>query len=64
LNKLIYHLNPSTLYFLPLITIGSDPTYIIYAFAEKFINGNTMDRIKDVFGMTELGRLLKEEVMI
>ncbi len=34
---------------------------LLYAFAEKFVDGNNMDRIKEVFGMTELGRLLREE---
>lgn len=34
---------------------------LLYAFAEKFIEGSNMDRIKEVFGMTELGRLLREE---
>jgi len=34
---------------------------LLYAFAEKFVDGSNMDRIKEVFGMTELGRLLREE---
>lgn len=34
---------------------------LLYAFAEKFVDGNNMDKIKEVFGMTELGRLLREE---
>jgi hypothetical protein len=34
---------------------------LLYAFAEKFVDGNNIDRIKEVFGMTELGRLLREE---
>jgi predicted transposase YdaD len=34
---------------------------LLYAFAEKFVDENNMDKIKEVFGMTELGRLLREE---
>ncbi|PRR86665.1 DUF4351 domain-containing protein [Clostridium luticellarii] len=34
---------------------------LLYAFAEKFSDGSNMDKIKEVFGMTELGRLLREE---
>lgn len=34
---------------------------LLYAFAEKFAEGGDMDKIKEVFSMTELGRLLREE---
>lgn len=34
---------------------------LLYAFAEKFIDDKNIERVKEVFRMTELGKLLKEE---
>ena len=34
---------------------------LLYAFAEKFVSKENMNKIKEVFGMTELGKLLKQE---
>lgn len=34
---------------------------LLYAFAEKFVDSSNMEKVKEVFRMTELGKLLKEE---
>ncbi|KYH34832.1 hypothetical protein CLTEP_11470 [Clostridium tepidiprofundi DSM 19306] len=34
---------------------------LLYAFSEKFIDDKNIDKVKEVFRMTELGKLLKEE---
>lgn len=34
---------------------------LLYAFAEKFVSSENMNQIKEVFQMTELGKLLKQE---
>lgn len=34
---------------------------LLYAFAEKFVDICDMDKIKEVFGMTQLGKLLRDE---
>lgn len=34
---------------------------LLYAFAEKFVDSSNMEKVKGVFRMTELGKLLKEE---
>lgn len=34
---------------------------LLYAFAEKFVSSENMNKIKEVFQMTELGKLLKQE---
>lgn len=34
---------------------------LLYAFAEKFVNNDNMNKVKEVFQMTELGKLLKQE---
>ena len=33
---------------------------LLYAFAEKFVSKENMNKIKEVFLMTELGKLLKQ----
>ncbi|AGK95980.1 DUF4351 domain-containing protein [Clostridium pasteurianum] len=39
----------------------SNSLALLYAFAEKFVSKENMNKIKEVFRMTELGKLLKQE---